>query len=258
MDIIKLNYKEFHENASADAPLLVILHGLFGSSANWSSVARELSASYQVFNVDLRNHGQSAHTETMGYEQMAADVLALLSSLSRPVTLMGHSMGGKVAMWLALNHPECVEKLIIVDIAPVTYKHDYEWIFDALESLDLAKLKDRKQADELMAKQLPDPMLRGFLLQNLRRDEGCWSWRINFPVIRAALDEIMGFPEALLTYPGSSLFIAGEQSEFIAAAGQEQIKRLFPVANVVTVKNAGHWIHAEQPKAFMEVVWPFL
>lgn len=259
MGSIKLNYKEFHENGLEQAPLLVILHGLFGSSANWRSVARELAQKYHVLNVDLINHGLSPHSDSMDYPSMAADVLALLSSFeSRPVTLMGHSMGGKVGMWLALNHPEHVEKLVVVDTAPVTYEHDYEWIFTALKGLDLAQLDNRKQADEALMALLPDPVLRGFLLQNLTRHEGRWSWRINLPVIHASIQHIMGFPCRGGSYTGPSLFVAGELSEFITATEQQQLHQLFPAAQIKTVENAGHWVHAEQPGPFMEAIWSFL
>ncbi|MBL4762001.1 MAG: alpha/beta fold hydrolase [Gammaproteobacteria bacterium] len=258
MGSIKLNYKEFHENGLAQAPLLVILHGLLGSSTNWSSVARELAQKYHVLNVDLINHGLSPHSDTMDYQSMAAQVLSLLSFEPRPVTIMGHSMGGKVAMWLALNHPERVEKLVVVDIAPVTYEHDYEWIFAALKGLDLAQLKQRKQADEALMTLLPDPMLRGFLLQNLTRNEGRWSWRMNLPVIHARIKHILGFPSGGGTYIGPSLFIAGELSEFISATEQQQLCQSFTAAQVKTIKNAGHWVHAEQPQPFMEALWSFL
>lgn len=253
---LPLAYREY----GAGKPLL-ILHGLFGSGMNWRSIAKGLAARYRVVAPDLRDHGDSPHTDAMEYALLAQDVLALLASQRlTPAAVMGHSMGGKVAMVLALNHPHAVERLIVVDIAPVVYRHDYRGILDALSQLNLATLRDRREADQRLAESIADPRLRAFLLQNLRQGAHGWRWRINLRTIAADIRAIMAFPTVGATRPyrGKTLFIRGGRSPYIRPAYQRSIERLFPNARMHTIEDAGHWLHAERPQAFVKTVQQFL
>jgi esterase len=188
---VDLNYRE-----QGNGPALLILHGLFGSAANWGRIARELAADHRVIVADLRNHGASPHAPDTGYPAMAADVAALLERLSpdAPVTLLGHSMGGKTAMRFALEHPGRVARLLVVDIAPRAYRGNQDDVAAALRRLDLDALPSRAAADARLAQWIPDPSLRAFLLTNLVQAEGRLRWRINLPVLADGLAEIEAFP----------------------------------------------------------------
>jgi esterase len=244
-----------------EGPALVVLHGLFGSGTNWRTIARRLAHEHRVLLVDLRNHGASPHAATMGYAEMAADVRALLDreGLDAPLVL-GHSMGGKTAMRLALETPSRVGALVVVDIAPARSPGEHRGVLGALAALDLGGLRRRSEADAALAPAIPDPGLRQFLLQSLAAGEHGLQWRLNLPAITAAQDELVDFPPPPpgARYPGPVLFVHGERSEYLTPGHREAVRALFPEAHLVGVPDAGHWVHAEQPDAFLEALRPFL
>ena len=240
---------------------VVILHGLFGAARNWRSFAKILAEHYQVFTVDLRNHGDSDHTDSMYYMEMAEDIRQFLHDRHLDqVSLIGHSMGGKTAMTFALENEEFVDKLVILDIAPVQYENDFEPLADAMLALDLSDISSRNQANDLLKTSIKDGSLRLFLLQNLIRVEESFHWKINLPVIKAALPDISAFPTFTLNslYAGPTLFLGGDQSDYIRSAYHEDIRSFFPEAEIVTIENANHWLHADQPQRVFEEISRFL
>jgi pimeloyl-ACP methyl ester carboxylesterase len=243
--------------------LVVFCHGLFGQGRNWTQHAKALAADHRVLLVDMPDHGRSDWSDHFDYLR-AADQLAELLSGDDPVTLVGHSMGGKIAMVLALRHPGLVERLCVVDVAPVAYQHSSEFVryIDAMLAIDLATLSDRAQADAALLSAVPDDVVRGFLLQNLRRDGDTWRWQPNLELLRADIDEIGGWPSAALddspSYDGPVLWIGGAESQYVAADYAPAMERYFPRVRRVTVKGAGHWVHSEQPAIFLEVLRQFL
>ena len=245
----------------AGAPLL-ILHGLFGSARNWRSMARRLAPAYDVLTVDLRNHGDSPHADAMSYLAMAEDVAALIETeTSAPVTLLGHSMGGKVAMTLALRQPALLERLVIVDIAPMAYTDRFGHLVAALRALPLETLKRRGDADALLAESVGDAALRAFLLHNLVDDgSGGWRWQCNLPAIAAALPAIVGNVDAAQSarFDGPCQLIRGGRSDSVPPEIEGEIRRRFPAAVIDTLASAGHWPHAEQPEAFHATLSAFL
>ncbi len=242
-----------HREYGSAGPALVLLHGLFGSSANWGSIARELAANYRVIVPDLRNHGQSPHTDSMDYPAMAGDLWTLLERLdvARPL-LVGHSMGGKVVMHAALARPGETAAIGVVDIAPVAYAHDFSTILDGLASIELARLRDRAEADRRLAAFVESPAVRAFLLQNLAREGQGWRWRLNLPALRAAMPRITGFePPTGRRYHGPAHFIHGQRSDYVRPEYAGPIRALFPAASWCEVAAAGHWVYAEQRAGFM-------
>ncbi|MCP5150507.1 MAG: alpha/beta fold hydrolase [Ectothiorhodospiraceae bacterium] len=242
------------------APLLV-LHGLFGSGTNWRTIARRLAERHRVVLVDLRNHGASPHAPEMDYPLMAADVRALLDHLGlQRAALLGHSMGGKTAMRLALETPDRVERLCVVDIAPAPSNQDHQPVLAVLQALDLATIRRRADADVALSGSLPDPALRAFLLQNLVLATDGARWRIDLEAIAGNHAALTGFPDppAGATYRGPTLFVRGARSDYLQPAHEPAIRALFPRAEMRAVAGAGHWVHAEQPVAFLETVLPFL
>lgn len=249
-----LSYKEMGEGKP-----LVILHGLFGSSDNWITVGRELSKNYRVYLVDMRNHGDSPHSDTHSYESMAEDLLSFLDekNLERPL-IIGHSMGGKAAMNFAVNHPDRFEKLVIVDIAPKAYPVHHRAILDGLMGIELDTLESRKEADQKLAKSIPEKPVRQFLLKNLMRDkEGRYNWKLNLKALDANLETIGAGMEEHYTTDKPVLFIRGEKSNYIQDNDSITIVALFPNSSIETIKGAGHWVHAEKPEEFVETVTSF-
>ena len=251
----------FVKQGDADNPL-VILHGLFGSARNWQGVAKQLAQWYSVYALDLRNHGSSPHSDAMDYGSMAADVLAFMEQQSlEKVTVLGHSMGGKVAMELALITPNKISQLVIVDIAPVTYTHNFNDVLAGFYHVPLEEIHSRKEADEYLAEKIDVPSLRQFLLQNLLPNpSGGYQWRVNLSAIEANMPAIMAFPSMAnkRVFDKPSLFIRGEQSTYLASRYQNVIKEMFSNAEFETIKNAGHWPHIESPVDFMAVLNKFL
>lgn len=255
MSVPLLNFSKLGE----DGEPLVIMHGLFGSSRNWQTLARQLAQSFRVINVDLRNHGDSFHSQQMSYTDMAEDVIKVLRSLRvEPVNVLGHSMGGKVAMALTHQYPDTVTRLVVADIAPVAYTHGYSEIFDAIAALDIDSIERRKQADQQLAELIPDDGMRLFLLQNLVIESGKARWRLNWPVLQQAIEDIVSFvsiDDWSIDVP--SLFIRGSHSDYVADQQWDLICRHFTDPHKVTL-DAGHWLHAEQPELFFRTVSKFL
>jgi esterase len=242
-------------------PPLLILHGLFGSGRNWSSPAQRLGTAHRVFALDARNHGASPWADSMTYADMTEDVAAFQAArgLGR-AAVIGHSMGGKTAMLMALNQADAVERLVVVDVAPVTYPPELAAYVRAMRAVDLAGVARRADVDAPLAGAITSPAERAFLLQNLVLENGQARWRINLPVLDRFMPEISGFPEpgAGVSFAGPTLFVAGQRSSYVRPEYQPAIKRLFPEARIVRVPEAGHWLHAERPDAFLALVTPFL
>lgn len=248
-----------HEFGQGDP--LIILHGLFGSSGNWRSIARQLSKAHRVFTVGLRNHGESPHADSMRYEEMADDVAALMDTNGvNKAVLLGHSLGGKVAMTFALERPGRTQALIPVDISPVAYGHRLEGLIQALQDLPLNTLASRREADDHLKSRIGDPVLRGFLLQNLIMRNGQFHWRLHLTGIQSNMDDLLGFPEfpTQVRYLGPACFIRGGESHYLRSEHIPLIKARFPQAQVTTLAEAGHWPHVERPEAFLEAVNTFL
>ena len=239
---------------------LVLLHGLFGAGTNLSGLARQLRSRYQVLRVDLRNHGRSPHSDDMSYPLMAADILQLLEDRGiRQCAILGHSMGGKVAMELALAQPGRVAALCVVDIAPIQYSHlRHDPILEALRAVPLGALSSRADADLALKKNIVDAGLRQFLLTNLYRRDQRFGWRVNLNSLVAKRTELAAAPGAATPYRGPTLFIKGSESDYINAASEAPIRVLFPAARMHSVQGAGHWVHAEKPLAFNAAVERFL
>jgi esterase len=248
----------FEQSGSGDA--VILLHGLFGSRRNLNSIARHLSSDHAVCTPDLRNHGNSPHHDTMDYRSMAADIYALMDdcNLNRAV-LIGHSMGGKIAMVNALLNPEMVTALVVLDIAPARYNFEHTHILDSLASLDPDTISSRQEADRLLGKEYANPMFRQFLLQNMVRRDGRYAWRLNLQAIRTNIDHITGFPDDFEGgYSGPTLFLGGEHSSYIKEQHRDEINRLFPDNEIRKIRDAGHWLHAEQGKAVNREISGFL
>ncbi|MBO0709925.1 MAG: alpha/beta fold hydrolase [Acetobacteraceae bacterium] len=238
---------------------VVLLHGLFGSGQNFGTVQRRLSARFRAIALDLRNHGTSPHDPLMSYPAMAADVVETLRALDAlPAVLIGHSMGGKVAMRAALDAPSLVRRLIVADIAPVAYPPRYRSFAEAMRTLRLEPGLTRAEADAGLEALVPDAPVRAFLLQNLKLGAAP-GWRIGLAAIEAALPALEGWtaPEAA-QYRGPTLFVAGARSDYIRPDVRGLIRALFPAARFATIKDAGHWVHAENPGAFVRVIESFL
>ena len=235
-----------------DCPL-IILHGFLASSRNWRTVAKRLSDKHCVYVLDMRNHGASPHNEQMDYPIMAHDVIGFMDGLGiQKAHLLGHSMGGKVAMCVALSYPKRIESLMIADIAPVSYQHCFDPMIKALRQLPLEKLSNRKQAEQFLAEAIPDMGFRQFLLQNLLLKDGAYYWRINLEIIQKTAHHIVGFPEHYKqSFADKALFIAGQHSAYIQPAG---VCNLFPQAEIIEISNTGHWLYVEAPEMFCRVV----
>lgn len=254
--MIELNYKTFGQGDP-----IIILHGLFGTLDNWQTIAKQLAENYSVYIIDLRNHGRSPHAEPFDYPTMAADLQTFMEShWIYKAHIIGHSMGGKVAMQLALDYPDMVTKLVVVDIAPKTYASGHDLIFDALLGLDLKNIKNRKEADAALKVKIPDFGVRQFLLKNLSKNKtsGFYEWKMNLPVIHDSYDKILENLDTDDTFDDETLFIKGEKSDYIQDDDLSLLQTYFPDAVLKTVKDAGHWVHAEQPEALLEMVGDFL
>ena len=249
----------FFRKVGQGSPLM-ILHGVFGASENWFTIAKQLGDAYTVYLLDLRNHGRSPHTEEMSYPAMAADVQAFIQRHHLEGTaLMGHSMGGKVAMWLAMHQPQVISRLIVVDIAPKKYPAFHPDILEGLQSLDLQKLRRREAADAHLAQFIPEARIRQFLLKNLIRDkQRQFQWRINLKAILKNMPCILDWPEKPGTFEKPTLFIRGENSNYILSEDFTGIRNQFPRAYFVTIHQATHWVHVDQPTVFLQAVRYFL
>ena len=250
-----------HDQRVGDGPPLVILHGLFGSGTNWRSVARALSPQREVFLPDARNHGASPHDPHMDYLALADDTLAYLDRQGlEHVDLFGHSMGGKTAMCVALQHPQRVRSLMIVDIAPSASPSDHRPLLALMRALPLSEFTRRSEAEAAMAKHIKEPAMRAFIAQNLVSRDSQLTWRVNLAAIEAALPDLLGFPLSppQPAYSGDTLFLHGGKSNYLRQADHAPIKALFPTARIEAIADAGHWLHAEQPEQFVRAAQRFL
>lgn len=262
---VPLSYKLL--DGEAARPALVFLHGLFGSKTNFNSIAKALAqqTGRRVLTVDARNHGDSPHSPDMSYEAMIQDLQDLLPQLGLvPCVLIGHSMGGKTAMLLALQRPDLVERLVAVDISPVntTPSSDFPAYMAAMKAIDIPEKVTRSFARTLADKQLSsivqDTAVRAFLLTNLVEADGRFVWRVNLDALAQHVKEIMAFPPRQEPYRGPTLFLLGANSDFVQPSHHPEIKRLFPGAQIQTLPDAGHWVHADRPHDFMAAIRGFL
>lgn len=255
---VALNFEELGV-AAETAHTVVLIHGLFGDLDNLKSVSRALQEQYHVVNIDLRNHGSSPWTDTMCFVEMAADLQDLLDNLKiNKAHILGHSLGGKVAMGFALEHPDRVHSLIIADIAPVAYDARHNSILDALEAIDLELLNSRQDADKALANAIQTRGIRQFLLKNLRKTDNGWEWRLNLAGLRKCYADLIGAPAQEGEFSGPVLFIRGGNSDYIQEEHRDAITRRFPQAESKTIAEAGHWLHAEKPAVFNGLVRRFL
>jgi pimeloyl-ACP methyl ester carboxylesterase len=240
------------------APVVVVLHGLLGASRNWTTIAKALQADYAVHLLDLRNHGQSPHAESMRWSELVADVKAyLVAQRLESVRLMGHSLGGKIAMRFACEYPELVERLVLVDIAAKAYPPYHDAEFRAMQSIAVAELASRKEAEQLLEPQVPNWAMRQFLLTNLVRDEatGGFRWQMNLQGLHASLPHIrQNSLQPGQRYAGPTLLLRGGTSDFIADGDAQAMRVSFPKLDVVTIPNAGHNVHVEDRTAFLEAL----
>ena len=239
--------------APTDRPALLIAHGLFGSARNWGVIARRLADSREVLAVDMRNHGESFHHPVHDYPAMGADLAEVIGRHGGPVDVLGHSMGGKAAMVLALSRPELVHKLVVLDIAPVGYGHTQMPSIEAMRRVDLATVASRAEAEAQMQ---ADPALAPFLLQSLDLKDR--RWKLNLDALEAHMAEAVGFPEVEGRFDGPVLFLSGEDSTYVLPEHRPRIKALFPSARFARVKGAGHWVHADRPRETEAAVRAFL
>ncbi|KIN61996.1 Hydrolase, alpha/beta fold family protein [Sulfitobacter noctilucicola] len=251
-----LSYSE-HGTPAPDHPALIIAHGLYGSGRNWGVIAKRLSDTRHVITPDMRNHGTSPRETSQSYPDMARDLADLASHIGAPVDLCGHSMGGKAAMAMALTQPSLIRKLIIADIAPVAYGHSQQGMIDAMRSVDLSRVDRRSDAAEQLADAGIEPALQSFFTQSL--DVPAKAWRLNLDVLEAEMTKIIGWPEDMTgTFDGPTLFLSGGASDYVRTEHRPHIKSLFPNARFAKIPDTGHWLHAENPRAFEATVRAFL
>ncbi|MCK5121326.1 MAG: alpha/beta fold hydrolase [Methylococcales bacterium] len=237
---------------------LIIIHGFFASSRNWRQMAKRLAEDYCVYVLDMRNHGLSPHAPEMDYPIMAEDLKSFMDEHQLATAkILGHSMGGKVAMWFALHHPERIQHLIVADISPVTYQHSFDHTINALKQLPLNQISNRKQADEFLSSAIPELSYRQFLLQNLQLKDGSYSWRINLDIFYHTADNIIAFPdlESVLPFMGKVLFIMGGNSNY---TNKEAIGVCFSNAEIAVLENVNHWLHVDAPEEFLTKTLGFL
>ena len=251
----------YSRKVGENGPDFVVLHGLFGSGKNWRSFAGSLEDDFQVWTLDARNHGDSPHADSMSYQQMAEDVARFFAENElENVILLGHSMGGKTAMQLALQFPDRIAALIVVDIAPVCYDHLHKQLklIEAMQELDLAGEMSRSEIEKKLALKIPEKRLLSFLMTNLNRQNGQFQWRIGLEQIAAGMPELLNYPELKSVFKGPVQFIGGENSAYLKFEYHALIRKYFPESRITMLDNCGHWLHVEQPAAFQKTVNEFL
>jgi esterase len=251
---VQLNYLE-----RGEGPPVILIHGLFGSAGNLGMVARGLAPHFHAYSLDVRNHGRSPHSDDMNYKLMAADVIQFMDD--RAITscpILGHSMGGKIAMQVALDHPGRVSRLVVADVAPVNYPPHHEDTLAGLEAVDQASISSRAQADEILSQWIEEPGVRAFLLKSLQQDDsGLYHWLLNRRAITANYAALGAAAEGH-PFAGPTLFIKGGNSDYILPKHRARVMQLFPSASLKVIEGAGHWLHAEKPTLFNQLVLRFL
>ncbi len=242
-----LNYSEY--GCQNDKKSLLIVHGLFGSARNWGVISKRLSDDRHVVTVDMRNHGESGWHDSHTYADLAGDLAEIIGKFDGNMDVLGHSMGGKAGMVLALTQPNLVRRLLVADIAPVTYGHTQTPLINAMKSLDLSRVERRSDADRLLSEQIPEASVRAFLLQSL--DVKAKRWRLNHDALTANMDHIIGFPSDMTgLYQGPALFLSGGASDYVLPEHRPEIRRLFAKPYFAKIPDVGHWLHAEKPREF--------
>lgn len=272
---MRLAFKQFTSFANSqsitvddlDYRAVLILHGLFGSKRNWQSIAKamlqQFNKKYTIFTLDLRNHGESGHMDSMSYQEMADDVLQFMHEYKlQDVIIIGHSMGGKVAMQMALQAPHLIKCMVILDIAPIQYKHDFSQFIYAMLGLPLNKLSSRSDADQHLQPRIESAKIRQFLLQNLYKSNSGFYWGINLQAIQSCLPDILDFPTTLThvnpCYQGPVLFLKGENSDYIQSNSEPRIFEIFPKAQFITIAGTSHWLHVENPPLVIQEIARFI
>jgi esterase len=254
---LELNYKEFGQGDP-----IIILHGLFGTLDNWQTIAKKLAEKNTVFILDQRNHGKSPHTEEFNYNLLAEDLYSFMTDhWIYSAIIIGHSMGGKVAMQFAMNNPDMVEKLIVIDVAPVQYERGHDTVFEALDAIDLNTLQNRKDAEIILNNKLNNDVgTVQFLLKNLSRDAENvkYEWKMNYNVLKSKYAEIIKPIEFIQPFEAPTLFVRGSKSDYILDAYWDNIKIGFPEAKLTTIADAGHWVHADKPLELFSVLENFI
>ncbi len=251
---MELNYKLSQRDEQS--PWLILIHGLFGSADNLAVVKRHFEKSHNVISVDLPDHGESPWTQGFSIVTAAEAVFQIIEKHQLTTTaILGHSLGGKVAMRLALNHGDLISHLLVADIAPTPYKHSHQTIFNGLKAVSLDTISSRKDADNAMATYVKEPGVRQFLLKSLYQNEtGKWAWRFNVDGIINSYANIIDWEQTKQQFNGVTLFIKGSESDYITADYRDDIARYFPKAKAHIIEGTGHWLHAEKPAAFNAVV----
>ncbi|MBT6054212.1 MAG: alpha/beta fold hydrolase [Planctomycetaceae bacterium] len=248
-------------NAIGEGQTILILHGLFGSKRNWSSIAKQLSDTYRVLTVDLRNHGESSWSDVHDYSSMAEDVATLIENeCSKPPVVLGHSMGGKVAMYLALVWPNLIDRLIVVDIPPARSSGTPIDYVRAMRAIPLTTLAHRRDVEELLRETIPNERVRGFLVTNITTRPAGLAWTVNLDAIEKNFETILDWPDLLTTqqFSRQTLFLVGENSTFVDPEHEGVIQQFFPASCKQVIENAGHWVHVENTAAFLKAVRVFL
>ncbi len=239
-------------------PPLLIVHGLFGSARNWGVLQKRLAVDRQVLTVDLRNHGDSFHDDDNSYGALADDLAEVIEAFGGIADVLGHSMGGKAAMVLALTKPELVQRLLVADIAPVGYGHSQMHNLEAMRSVDLAGVTRRAEVDRQLQTSVEEAPLRAFFLQSLVLGKNGARWKLNLDALADDIDQIIGFPAITGSFEGPTLFVYGGASDYVTSEHHQRIFELFPNAGFNEIDGAGHWLHAEKPREFQAAVEQFL
>lgn len=254
---MKLAYLEY-PGVNKDMPPLIVAHGLFGSARNWRAHSKRMGAGRTAFAVDMRNHGDSSWDDANDYFSMAGDLAEMIEGLGGKASVLGHSMGGKAAMVLALTRPELVDKLIVADIAPVAYPHSLAHHVKAMQKIDLTKMQRRGDVEDALEAHIDAKDVRTFLALSADLKADPPKWDLNLDVLLAEMDTITGFPDADGQFNGPTLFLTGLNSDYVTPDHREKILSLFPAATHAGLKDAGHWLHAEKPREFLDAVTTFL
>lgn len=237
-------------------PDLLIVHGLYGSGRNWGAIAKRMALTRRVISVDQRNHGSSPWFDTHSYEDMVSDLAEVIEAQGVSMDVLGHSMGGKAAMALALTHPNLVNRLIVADIAPVSYSHDQSQHIAAMRAVDLSQVEKRSDAMSQLERHVDDPALRSFFTQSL--DIANKKWLLNLDVLERDMAKIIAWPALSGAYKGPTLFLSGAESDYVRPQHRTTIKAYFPNARFAKIRGAGHWLHADKPREFIRTIQTWL